>query len=134
MFVTDEFAEFQYEVYRDAVGGVAKDGSALPTWKEFAADESKKVQADAWRAVAVRAIEKCSSVGLNAQLFDKTMAEVEEAKALLRALRDAIEQKKGRLSALRGEVATEETDTVAVEKVKERGAGKAAKEAAGTES
>ncbi len=46
-----------YQTYCDAVGGVAFNGDPLPSWEEFAADENKTKQADAWRAVATEATE-----------------------------------------------------------------------------
>lgn len=41
-----------YETYCKAVGGKAFNGDPLPSWREFAADESKKKQVDAWIEVA----------------------------------------------------------------------------------
>jgi hypothetical protein len=53
---TDTLAAELYRAYCTATGGVAFNGAPLPPWEEFAADESKRVQADAWRAVAQRAM------------------------------------------------------------------------------
>lgn len=41
-----------YTVYCAAVGGKAYDGKPLPAWQEFRSDPTKKVQSDAWVAVA----------------------------------------------------------------------------------
>jgi len=41
-----------YETYCLAVGGVAFNGDALPTWEEFGSDSTKTKQSNAWRAVA----------------------------------------------------------------------------------
>ena len=49
-------AEELYETYCTAVGGVAFNGDALPNWKAFRADPSKKKQSDAWMAAAGRAM------------------------------------------------------------------------------
>lgn len=45
-----------YELYCDEVGGVAFNGDPLPKWEEFGSDDSKSKQANAWRAVARRAL------------------------------------------------------------------------------
>lgn len=46
-----------YDVYTAAVGGKAWDGRPLPSGAEFMSDPSKQKQADAWRAVAVHAVQ-----------------------------------------------------------------------------
>ena len=50
----DDFhlAGFLYEVYCMEVGGVAFNGDKLPDWNEFSSAPNKKLQADAWIAVA----------------------------------------------------------------------------------
>jgi len=48
----EEKAGQLYEVYCEAVGGVAFNGDPLPPWKDFSSDPGKVKQADAWRAVA----------------------------------------------------------------------------------
>lgn len=45
-------AALLYETYCKAVGGKAHDGKPLPSWQEFRADPARKVQADAWEAIA----------------------------------------------------------------------------------
>ena len=45
-----------YDLYCKEVGGVAFNGDPLPKWSKFGSDETKKKQADAWRAVARRAM------------------------------------------------------------------------------
>ena len=45
-------AALLYETYCKAVGGKAHDGKPLPNWQEFRADPARKVQADAWEAIA----------------------------------------------------------------------------------
>ncbi len=52
----EKLAHKLYEVYCDAVGGLAFNGDKLPSAAEFFADESKRKQAMAWRAVALNAI------------------------------------------------------------------------------
>jgi hypothetical protein len=47
-----KLARILYETYCAAVGGKAFNGDALPPWDEFAADEKKKLQSDAWLKVA----------------------------------------------------------------------------------
>lgn len=54
---TTELAIELYDVYCAAVGGKAYDGRPLPCGKEFMNDPSKQKQADAWRAVAVHAVQ-----------------------------------------------------------------------------
>lgn len=49
---TEELAREAYDVYCAAVGGKAWNGQPLPTAEEFFTDSAKKLQADAWRAVA----------------------------------------------------------------------------------
>lgn len=55
-----QLIEFQakrlYEEYCKAVGGKAFNGQPLPDWETFSSDESKKIQADGWRQVAIRSI------------------------------------------------------------------------------
>lgn len=46
-----------YDLYRGAVGGVAHDGTPLPTWEEFQSDPSKTKQAHAWQIVAQAAVD-----------------------------------------------------------------------------
>lgn len=46
-----DYAKQAYETYNKAVGGVAFNGDPLPSWDEFAADESKQKQVGAWIAV-----------------------------------------------------------------------------------
>lgn len=48
----EQHAALLYSTYCQAVGGFAFNGDPLPQWDEFAADPKKKVQAEAWRAVA----------------------------------------------------------------------------------
>lgn len=57
---TEALARRMYDVYTAAVGGKAWDGRPLPSSAEFFADESKKKQANGWRAAA----EQCKSVEL----------------------------------------------------------------------
>lgn len=57
---TEVLARRMYDVYTAAVGGKAWDGRPLPSSAEFFADESKRKQADGWRAAA----EQCKSVEL----------------------------------------------------------------------
>jgi hypothetical protein len=45
-------AERLYTAYCAAVGGKAYDGKPLPSWQVFRADPTKRVQSDAWVAVA----------------------------------------------------------------------------------
>ena len=45
-------AKLLYETYCAAVGGKAFNGDPLPAWDEFAADEKKKLQSDAWLKTA----------------------------------------------------------------------------------
>jgi len=40
--------ERAYTAYCEAVGGKAFNGDPLPSWKEFAADPAKQLQANAW--------------------------------------------------------------------------------------
>lgn len=56
---SEDIAELLYDTYCENVGGVAFNGDKLPTWDEFAADDSKKKQANAWRAVAKAARYGC---------------------------------------------------------------------------
>ncbi len=56
MTVTEKAIEL-YDVYTAAVGGKAWDGRPLPSGAEFMSDPSKQKQADAWRAVAVHAVQ-----------------------------------------------------------------------------
>ena len=48
----EQLAEFLYQTYCEAVGGVAYDGKQLPTWAEFVKDPAKTKQAQAWGAVS----------------------------------------------------------------------------------
>lgn len=48
----DAIAEYMYDTYCVAVGGVAFNGDPLPRWPEFSTDPGKQKQADAWRHVA----------------------------------------------------------------------------------
>lgn len=41
-----------YETYCFCVGGKSFNGEKLPSWEEFSKDQSKEIQANAWRAVA----------------------------------------------------------------------------------
>ena len=54
--ITDTAIEL-YDVYTAAVGGKAYDGRPLPSGAEFMSDPTKQKQADAWRAVAVHAVQ-----------------------------------------------------------------------------
>lgn len=45
-----------YDTYTAAVGGKAWNGDPLPSGEEFFNDPARKLQADAWRAVARNAI------------------------------------------------------------------------------
>lgn len=45
-----------YTAYCEAVGGKAYNGDTLPTWEEFAKDETKRTQADAWRKAVKAAL------------------------------------------------------------------------------
>ena len=54
--ITDKAIEL-YDVYTAAVGGKAYDGRPLPSGAEFMSDPTKQKQADAWRAVAVHAVQ-----------------------------------------------------------------------------
>lgn len=56
-FAFDNLAGQFYAVYCAAVGGKAFNGDPLPDWETFRADESKKVQSDAWVRVAETAQE-----------------------------------------------------------------------------
>lgn len=49
---TEAVALLLYDVYCEAVGGLAYDGKPLPSWAEFSMDPQKAKQANAWRAVA----------------------------------------------------------------------------------
>jgi len=51
-------AGFLYEVYCEAVGGVAFNGDKLPDWTTFYADKSKAKQVGAWISVAVASRDK----------------------------------------------------------------------------
>lgn len=53
----ERLAGILYEHYCDAVGGKAFDGNPLPDWVTFRADPAKAKQANAWIAVAERALE-----------------------------------------------------------------------------
>jgi hypothetical protein len=46
-----------YEEYCARVGGEAWDHTPLPTWEEFRADPDKRLQSNAWVAVARLAYE-----------------------------------------------------------------------------
>ena len=48
----EKLAHELYDEYCTQVGGKAFNGDALPKGNEFFNDETKKKQADAWRAVA----------------------------------------------------------------------------------
>lgn len=48
----DFLARRQYEVYCQAVGGVAFNGTPLPSWDEFVNDPEKQKQVHGWREVA----------------------------------------------------------------------------------
>ena len=50
-------AERLYSAYCLATGGKAYDGKPLPTWEEFCADPSRKLQSDAWVQVARTAMD-----------------------------------------------------------------------------
>jgi hypothetical protein len=60
--VGEQIAGEFYDTYCAAVGGKAFNGDPLPKSEEFLADPTKAKQADAWRAVARKAL------GLNPQL------------------------------------------------------------------
>lgn len=57
----DDLAGDLYARYCERVGGKAFNGDPLPTWDEFRNDPNKRVQANAWVAVAARAIAVLSS-------------------------------------------------------------------------
>jgi hypothetical protein len=48
----ETLASSLYSCYCKAVGGVAFNGDPLPSWEDFAADETKAKQVGAWRVVA----------------------------------------------------------------------------------
>jgi hypothetical protein len=48
----ENLAEMLYERYCEEVGGHAFNGQPLPTWKEFRADQTKRIQSNAWVRVA----------------------------------------------------------------------------------
>lgn len=48
----EHLANRMYTRYCEAVGGKAFNGDPLPTWDEFAADETKQKQVNSWREVA----------------------------------------------------------------------------------
>lgn len=48
-----------YDTYCKAVGGQAFNGDPLPNWDEFGKDPNKQKQADAWREVAMKALDIC---------------------------------------------------------------------------
>lgn len=50
----EQFTALAYETYCKALRGNGHDGQPLPTWKEFAADEYRQAQANAWRACVAR--------------------------------------------------------------------------------
>lgn len=56
----DGLAEIAYTAYCEAVGGVAFNGDALPTWEQQRQREDQKIP-DAWIA-AVNAV--CAAVGI----------------------------------------------------------------------
>jgi len=47
----NHLAKEAYDVYCEAVGGVAFNGDPLPTWSEFCADPKKQKQHLAWLRV-----------------------------------------------------------------------------------
>ncbi len=49
---TEELARKMYDVYCEAVGGLAFNGDKLPGSEEFFTDETKTKQANAWRKAA----------------------------------------------------------------------------------
>lgn len=53
----DALPKKMYDVYCEAVGGVAYNGDKLPNADEFFADPTKEKQANAWRAAAFAARE-----------------------------------------------------------------------------
>lgn len=54
----NNLAGFLYEVYCDAVGGKAWDGTTLPTWHEFKSNMNKQSQVKGWLAVAEASIDR----------------------------------------------------------------------------
>lgn len=50
--IVEKIARQLYDTYCEAVGGKAFNGDLLPKSDEFFADDSKQVQANAWRAAA----------------------------------------------------------------------------------
>jgi len=53
----EELAGLLYKTYCNSVGGKAFNGDPLPDWDAFRSDAKKKVQSDAWCAVATVAIQ-----------------------------------------------------------------------------
>lgn len=76
--ITNSVAERFYNLYCDEVGGKAYNGDPLPRWDEFAKDEKKEKQANAWRAVADFAIESAQQPCV-AQAYTPTSEEIAEA-------------------------------------------------------
>lgn len=52
----EELSKVMYDEYCRAVGGKAFNGDKLPTADDFFVDDTKKKQADAWRAAAAEGI------------------------------------------------------------------------------
>lgn len=52
----EDLAPFLYARFTDSIGGKAPDGSNLPMWAEFAADERNAKWVRAWIATAQEAI------------------------------------------------------------------------------
>ena len=63
--IIEEVAEDLYTLYCQKVGGKNFQGDPLPGWQEFGSDPKKTLQANAWRAVAARAIDTLLSVNFN---------------------------------------------------------------------
>lgn len=51
-----KLAGILYDDYCEAVGGKAFNGDPLPCWEDFESDPNKSVQSNAWKKVAVTAI------------------------------------------------------------------------------
>lgn len=49
---SEKIASILYHAYCEKVGGMAFNGDPLPDWPTFRADPFKKLQSDAWVAVA----------------------------------------------------------------------------------
>ena len=56
MLDIEKLAGSLYRIYCAAVGGKAYNGDALPTWEAFRSDPTKKLQSNAWIAVAEEAV------------------------------------------------------------------------------